>query len=209
MLLASDRYRDYLAIIRRRAVFEIARYDDPESIELVEHWLKFGDGKKLKVGTHETWAKLRYDRQIAAIAVTRRVECIYSTEADLEKYADELGIKYRNLSHLALPPSEQQELHRQEVQPEPIKTASAREQRTDYTGNGQRTRTAQGRSSDTIQPANRCFRLNAVSEDGQSVPCRDRRPQGRDRSARGGMAEAKRQEAEERAKPIATTLRES
>jgi hypothetical protein len=120
MLLAADRYRDYLAIIRRRAVFEIAGYDDPEAVELVEHWLKFGDAKKLKARTPETWAKLKYDRQIAAIAVTRRVECIYSTDSDLERYADELGIKFRNLIHLPLPPTEQQLLPLEAVEAVPI-----------------------------------------------------------------------------------------
>jgi predicted nucleic acid-binding protein len=104
MLLSVDRYRDYLAIIRRKAVFEIAGYDEPEAIELVEHWQQFGDGNKLKRGAAETYAKLKYDRQIAAIAKTRRVECIYSTDSDLEKYADQLNIKFCNLIHLPLPP---------------------------------------------------------------------------------------------------------
>jgi hypothetical protein len=94
MLLAADRWIEYLTIIRRKAIFEIAGFDDPETIELVEHWLKFGDGKKLKAGTPETWAKLKYDRQIAAIAVTRRVERIYSTDVDLKKFAERLNIKY-------------------------------------------------------------------------------------------------------------------
>ena len=110
MLLSVDRYRDYLAIIRRKAVFEIAGYDEPESIELVEHWLKFGDGKKPKARAPETWAKLKYDRQIAAIDKTRRVECIYSTDGDLEKYAHDLNIKFCNVIHLPLPPTEQQHL---------------------------------------------------------------------------------------------------
>ena len=107
MLLAADRYRDYLTIIKRKAVFEIAGFDDPEAIELVEHWAKFGDGKKLKARTAETWAKLKYDRQIAAIAVTRRVEIIYSTDSDLEKYAEQLKIKYCGLADLPAPPTEQ------------------------------------------------------------------------------------------------------
>lgn len=115
MLLAADRWADYLTIIRRRSIFEIAGFDDPEAVELVEHWRKFGDGKRLKAGTPETWAKLKYDRQIAAIARTRRVERIYSTDADLEKYAEQLGIKYLNLPDLVLPPtSPQQELQFEE-----------------------------------------------------------------------------------------------
>lgn len=107
MLLAEDRWTEYLTIIRRRSIFEIAGFDDPEAVELVEHWRKFGDRKKLKPGTAETWAKLKYDRQIAAIAVTRRVERIYSTDDDLKKYAEDLNIKYFGLSDLPLPPTSQ------------------------------------------------------------------------------------------------------
>jgi hypothetical protein len=118
MLLAADRYRDYLTIIKRKAVFEIAGFDDPEAIELVEHWTKFGDGKKLKARTAETWAKLKYDRQIAAIAVTRRVEIIYSTDSDLAKYAEQLKIKYYGLADLPAPPSEQKLLPFGETQNE-------------------------------------------------------------------------------------------
>ena len=108
LLLAEDRYADYLTIIRRRSIFEIAGFDDPECVELVEHWRKFGDHrKKLRPGTSETWAKIKYDRQIAAIAVTRRVDRIYSTDSDLKKYADELQIKYVGLPDLPLPPTSQ------------------------------------------------------------------------------------------------------
>ena len=125
MLLASDRYRDYLTIIKRKAVFEIAGFDDPEAIELVEHWAKFGDGKKLKPHTAETWAKLKYDRQIAAIAKTRRVECIYSTDGDLKKYAEQLIIKYCGLADLPAPPNQQSSLPfvetGDEVPSEPVK----------------------------------------------------------------------------------------
>ena len=125
MLLAADRWIDYITIIRRRAIFEIAGFDDPEAIELVEHWRKFGDGKKLKAGTPETWAKLKYDRQIAAIAKTRRVECIYSTDADLEKYAGELEIRFCNLAHLPPPPTKQENLPFDEPDREHAQESSA------------------------------------------------------------------------------------
>ena len=103
MLLAVDRWHDYLTIIRRKAVFEIAGFDDPEAVELVEHWQKHGDSKRLKPNTPETWAKLKYDRQIVAIAVTRRVECIYSTDSDLKRFATQLNKQCLNLIDLPLP----------------------------------------------------------------------------------------------------------
>jgi hypothetical protein len=110
MLLAHDRWNDYLTIIRRKSVFEISGFDDPESVELVEHWRKHGDKKKLKANRPETWAKLKYDRQIIAIAATRRVERIYSTDSDLHEFAIELGRQSYDLCDLPLPPPSQAKL---------------------------------------------------------------------------------------------------
>ena len=107
MLLAADRWSDYLTIIRRKAVFEIAGFDDPEAVEPVEHWRKHGDSKRLKQNSPETWAKLKYDRQIIAIASTHRVECIYSTDSDLQRFAVQLNKACHNLTDLPLPPPTQ------------------------------------------------------------------------------------------------------
>ena len=68
LLLGADRRNEYLTIIRRKAVFEIAGFDDPEAVELVEYTLRLSPTKKMKARSPETWAKLNYDRQILAIA---------------------------------------------------------------------------------------------------------------------------------------------
>ncbi len=118
MLLAKDRYSEYLTIIRRKAVFEVAGFDDPEAVELVEQWLKTGSKKRLKANTPDTWAKLKYDRQIVAIAATHRVETIYSTDKDLHDFAAQLKIKSFGLSDLPLLPSKQLDLPMEA--PEPV-----------------------------------------------------------------------------------------
>jgi hypothetical protein len=79
-------------------------------VELTEQWLKAGVKKRLKPNTGDTWAKLKYDRQIIAIAATRRVECIYSTDAHLHAVAAELKMRSLSLSALPLMPSKQLEL---------------------------------------------------------------------------------------------------
>jgi hypothetical protein len=107
LLLAEEKYADYLTIIRRKSVFEVAGFDDPEAVELAEHWKKHGDRKKLKPNTSDTWAKMKYDRQIVAIAVTRRIECIYSTDKDLHRFAEQLNIKSCDIADLPLPPPRQ------------------------------------------------------------------------------------------------------
>jgi len=107
LLLAEEKYLDYLTIIRRKAVFEIVGFDDPEAVELAEHWKKHGDGKRVKLHTLDSWAKLKFDRQIIAIAKTRRAECVYSVDQDLHDFAEQLDIKSCGLADLPLPPPRQ------------------------------------------------------------------------------------------------------
>jgi predicted nucleic acid-binding protein len=111
MLLAADRRIEYLTLLRRKAVFEVAGFDDPEAVELVEYSLRISPTKKLKARSPETWAKLNYDRQIIAIAITRRVEAIYSMDNGVHHLASLVGIKSYGLVDLPLPPPVQMSLH--------------------------------------------------------------------------------------------------
>ncbi len=105
-MIIADNWDQYLTIIRKKAVFEIAGFDLQEATELVAHWKKSGRGKLRRSGV-DTWAKLKYDRQIAAIAQTRRVKAIYSTDNDLHKLAAEMKIDCYGLTDLPLPPPQQ------------------------------------------------------------------------------------------------------
>ncbi len=96
-------------MIRKKSVFEIAGFDDLETVAHVEICLK--DGKiKAKQSGIETWAKMKYDRQIAAIAKTRRVGTIYSTDKDLYALSTKLDIPCVRLWDLPLPPPKQENL---------------------------------------------------------------------------------------------------
>ena len=116
MFLAADRRIEYLTLIRRKAVFEIAGFNDSEAVELVEYSLRISPTKKLKARSPETWAKLNYDRQIIAIAATHRVEAIYSMDNGVHILAGLVGIKSYGLLDLPLPPPVQMPL--KEIQEE-------------------------------------------------------------------------------------------
>ena len=109
LLLASDRWIEYLTLIRKKSVFEIAGFDDLETVAHREICEK--DGKlKAKQSGIETWAKMKYDRQIAAIAKTKRVCKIYSTDKDLYALAKKIDVECIRLWDLPLPPPKQEEL---------------------------------------------------------------------------------------------------
>jgi len=69
----------------------------------VEYSLKISPTKKFKARSPETWAKLNYDSQIIAIALTHRVEAIYSIDNGVHRLAKQVGIKPLSLIDLPLP----------------------------------------------------------------------------------------------------------
>ena len=106
-LLLAKEWDACLTKIKKKAVFEIAGFDQPEAIELVIRWKT--SGKRIR-NREETWAKLKYDRQIVAIAKTHRVQVIYSTDQDVHKLASESEIECKGLSDLPSPPPKQMPL---------------------------------------------------------------------------------------------------
>lgn len=106
LLFTGKDHAKYSDIIKKKSVFDIAGFDHPEAIILVEQAL--GDGRlKTKSPNDQTRAKLKYDRQIAAIAKTARATAIYSTDQDLHRLARRLDIKACNIKDLPYPPAQQ------------------------------------------------------------------------------------------------------
>lgn len=122
MFLAADRRNEYLTIMRRKAVFEIAGFNDPEAVELVEYSLRISPHAKLKAKTPETWAKLNYDRQIIAIALTNRADAVYSMDDSVHALAAQVGLTPVGLKDLPLPPPSQIPLLEESI---PIRPQSA------------------------------------------------------------------------------------
>lgn len=67
--------------------------------------LKGGD---LRAGTTTTRAKLKFDRQIIAIARVQGQTVIYSDDEDIAKLADPLGLEVIPVNELPLPPEDRQ-----------------------------------------------------------------------------------------------------
>lgn len=122
MLFAGENWGDYLSIIKKRAVFEIAGFNDSESIELVQYCRTFTGGLKTKIPSKSTWAKVKYDHQIAAIAKTHRVHTIYSDDCDLKTVASRLDIPCLGVGDLPLPPPAQMSLIEELPQVIPIES---------------------------------------------------------------------------------------
>jgi predicted nucleic acid-binding protein len=98
----------YLAEIQGAATFQIVAFDVKSAVEL--SFLLDGDGKaagKKRPGK-ETWAKVKFDRQIIAIAKAYAVKEIYTDDRHLGEVATLNGIATHHIWDLPLPPPKKQ-----------------------------------------------------------------------------------------------------
>lgn len=102
---ASQAIVEYL---NKYAVFRIEPFDTKAAIELAAMTRGAIAGKGKRGNSAATWAKLKYDRQIVAIAKVCGVTEIYSDDGDIAGIAKDTGIKVIGLADLPLPEEDQQ-----------------------------------------------------------------------------------------------------
>jgi len=107
LILAGRDGPGYLEKLSSLKNILVKPFDQVAAIELaaveVEDRLK--EGKR--GGSGSPWAKLRFDRQIVAIARTNKATRIYSDDEDVMKFARRLGIEVIRTWELALPSAKQ------------------------------------------------------------------------------------------------------
>ncbi len=110
LILAGKEGPVYLEKIHKTSNFRIAEFDERAAIELAAMHVKIASGfskaeKKRRDGIG-TWAKIKFDRQIVAIAKVNGAATIYSDDENLKKFAETEGIKVVQTSELPLPAPE-------------------------------------------------------------------------------------------------------
>lgn len=108
LTLAERAGADYFTKIDRSSAFKIEPFEIRAAIELARMTaasIKAGDKRE---GSSEPWNKIRFDRQIVAIAKINKVSTIYSNDENLKKFATAHGIKVVRIGELPLPPEDAQ-----------------------------------------------------------------------------------------------------
>jgi predicted nucleic acid-binding protein len=89
------------------SVFQIEPFDTRAAIE-VAAMARAALGRRKRGDSTATYAKLKYDRQIVAIAKVNGAATIYSDDGDVRAIAGEAGIQVKGLADLPLPPQNPQ-----------------------------------------------------------------------------------------------------
>jgi len=95
----------YVAMLRQSRHFIICAFDERAALE-VALWTRqaLDDGDK-KEGSCDAWAKVKYDRQIAAIARVNGASVLYTNDGNLRNFVARRGMKVVGIEELPIPPA--------------------------------------------------------------------------------------------------------
>jgi predicted nucleic acid-binding protein len=106
----------YIATFQDTWRFQILPFDSRAAIEAGDLIEKIKSSKE----KWETWAKLKFDLQITAIAKAEAATLIYADDTDIERYAKRVNIPVKRICDLPLPPDPVEE----EKPSEPVQVGS-------------------------------------------------------------------------------------
>ena len=115
LCITANNAHEILDVLTNTYGFELAAFDTMAAVEAaIATSSAVAKGAK-KGGSKSTWAKVKFDRQIIAIAKTRGVSTIYSNDDDVRRYAKKDGMEVIPLWSLPEPPPDQPLLPNLEV----------------------------------------------------------------------------------------------
>lgn len=121
LVLLGPKYVQYLNEINGRACFKVADFDQRAAIEAALMMSAADEEGDKRSGTDSPYQKVKFDRQIIAIAKVWGVDAVYSDDKQIKRYAEDCGIKVVKVQELPLPPpiqtSFQELMHEAKTQP--------------------------------------------------------------------------------------------
>jgi hypothetical protein len=109
LVYAGPAGAEYLNIISKQACFRIASFDERAAVEAAIRTYDARQRGQPKGGSPEVAkSKIKFDRQIVAVATVESATAVYSDDADVCAYAREAGMEAYRLSDIPEPPQDPQ-----------------------------------------------------------------------------------------------------
>jgi predicted nucleic acid-binding protein len=103
LVRAGTAGQQYVRRIERSSVFRTVPFDTKAAIEVATMTREAIENKDKRDGADGTWAKIKYDRQIVAIAKVHGVEAIYSDDGNIRSFATRHDIPVIGLRECQVP----------------------------------------------------------------------------------------------------------
>lgn len=106
--VGANKSEEIVDLINRHFTLRLEPFDARAAIEVAAMTRAALEEKRSKSDDQSTWAKVKYDRQIVAIAKVVGATAIYSDDAGVRAIASRLGIQVIGLADLPVPEGKQQ-----------------------------------------------------------------------------------------------------
>lgn len=114
LVLAGTEAQQYLEIINQSSYFEIVDFDLRAAVEVAQMQItsprKGKNSSRTLTSSLDSKAKVKFDRQIVGVAITRHVSAIYSDDDGVRRFANNCNLKCISSWELPLPPAVQDSL---------------------------------------------------------------------------------------------------
>lgn len=94
---------EYVRLISKSARFRIESFDERAALELALMTKQAIDKGQKRSGSDQTWAKVKFDRQIIAIAKVNKAAVIYTDDKNLRAFAYANGLRAVSVAELPVP----------------------------------------------------------------------------------------------------------
>lgn len=110
LVLAGADGPAYLDKISAQRTFIVKPFDELAAIELAGIEVDARKTGDKRGGISQPWTKVKFDRQIVAIAKVNSATRIYSNDRDVRAFGAKAGLEVTSCWELALPPAKQTDL---------------------------------------------------------------------------------------------------
>ncbi|MGO9263202.1 MAG: type II toxin-antitoxin system VapC family toxin [Bryobacteraceae bacterium] len=137
LILAALDAPAYVSKIRENSVFRIELFDERAAIELADVELTArAKGNKRGSAAGSEWQKVKFDRQIVAVARTNGATRIYSDDQDIASHGSDFGVVVLALKDLPTPPAVQEVLELKDAEDTEGESGKPEPQPTELRGGG-------------------------------------------------------------------------
>lgn len=108
---AGEAFQPYIETLNGQACFKIVPFDQKAAVEAalaLKDAIERGGHRVDAANPDATKTKVKFDRQIVAIAKAEGAHAIYSDDEDVHRYAVRAGLKAYRTAELDLPPEDPQ-----------------------------------------------------------------------------------------------------
>jgi predicted nucleic acid-binding protein len=109
LVRAGEAGPEYLDILNKSAAFKIVDFDQRAAVEVAAATREAIAAGDKRGGADSSWAKVKFDRQIIAIAKVEGASTIYSDDGDIGRFSKTSGIAVVRVCDLPLPPRHTQQ----------------------------------------------------------------------------------------------------